>query len=274
MLTFPCAKINIGLNITGKRDDGFHSLETFFYPVGLCDVLEVVPDPDGGNGRAVMNLTGIELDGDPASNLVVRAYRLLSALFDLPSVEIHLHKVIPPGGGLGGGSSDGASMLLLLNRLFDLDLTRDRLRGLAQELGSDCPFFIDPVPSVATGRGEILKPFALDIRGLYVWLFHPGAGISTTEAYRNIRPAPWPVGLADALLRPQAEWPGQIRNDFEPFAFSRIPLIREIREACYQAGALYSSMTGSGSAVYALFTDRRAVPESILPYLIWEGSLV
>lgn len=274
MLTFPCAKINIGLNITAKRDDGFHDIETIFYPVNLCDILEVVPDPAGGYGRAVLNQTGIALDGDPALNLVVRAYDLLSKRVELPSVQIHLHKVIPPGGGLGGGSSDGASMLLLLNKLFLLGLGQDELMQLAGELGSDCPFFIHPVPSLARGRGELLTPWPLKIKGMYLWLFHPGEGISTTEAYRNIKPSPWMIPLAVGVSRGLDQWRDLVTNDFEPYAFKRIPLIWKIIGACYGSGAFYSSMTGSGSAVYALFQSKREVPGPIRPYLIFEGSLV
>ncbi|NLO67244.1 MAG: 4-(cytidine 5'-diphospho)-2-C-methyl-D-erythritol kinase [Bacteroidales bacterium] len=274
MLTYPCAKINIGLNIKAKRADGYHSVETVFYPIGLTDRLEVIPDSDGGYGIASMDISGIMLDGEESSNLVVKAYHLLSDRFILPSVLVKLHKSIPPGGGLGGGSSDGAFMLVMLSRLFNLGLSKEELQLLAGELGSDCPFFIDPVPSLAVGRGEELTPFLLDIKGLNIWLFHPGAGISTVEAYRNVTSVPWSVSLIDALQQPLSMWAGLVRNDFEAYAFTKIPLIQEIRDACYGAGALYSSMTSSGSAVYALFKEQREVPELIRPYLIWEGLLV
>ncbi len=273
MLTFPRAKINIGLNITEKRADGYHSIETLFYPIGLSDILEVVADPENMGGTCQVSLSGIKLEGNPGENLVEKAYRLVNERYGLPSVLTFLHKGIPSGAGLGGGSSDGASMLLILNELFSLNQADAELSALALELGSDCPFFLDMQPSMATGRGEILSAFSVELAHQWILLFHPGTGISTAEAYRNIKPALPGVLLKDALNRPLADWRHLISNDFEPYAFNRVPLIRRIRDELYESGACFSSMTGSGSAVFGLFRTMPEIPEDILPYLIWKEMI-
>lgn len=273
MVVFPPSKINIGLYVTDKRDDGYHNIQTLYYPLGLTDILEVVPDRDRQAGSIEITLSGLKIEGPPETNLVVKAYRLLQERSGLPGVQAFLHKCIPAGAGLGGGSSDGASMLLLLNKLFDLDLSYCDLFGLAIQLGSDCPYFLDPVPSFARGRGEELKPAGLSLKGLHLYLYHPGTGISTVSAYKHVEvgePAQ-PVETIEQL--PVGLWKKAVTNAFEPYAFDQQPIIRLIKAALYRSGAIYASMTGSGSAVYGLFEQEMEIPDEIAGYFIWKEKL-
>lgn len=273
MVVFPGAKINIGLFVTGRRDDGYHNILTLFYPIGLSDILEAVPLPDASNGTIRLSLSGRAIEGPADTNLVVKAYDLLNERFRLPGVEVFLHKCIPTGAGLGGGSSDGASMLLLMNRMFALNLSGAELFKLALRLGSDCPFFLDPVPSFARGRGEDLVHASVSLRGLRLLLFHPGTGISTSQAYRHVTIAQPPVELEQLEKLPVSSWPAVGGNAFEAYAFEQQPVIREIKEKLYHSGALYASMTGSGSAVYGLFDREPEVTEDISGYRVWSEIL-
>ncbi|MCX6226418.1 MAG: 4-(cytidine 5'-diphospho)-2-C-methyl-D-erythritol kinase [Bacteroidia bacterium] len=272
MIVFPCAKINLGLYVTGKRDDGYHNIETFFYPIGFSDILEVVPDRDSRPGIIDLTLSGLKVEGSEATNLVIKAYRMLNEQFGLPGVKSYLHKCIPTGAGLGGGSSDGASMLLILNRIFDLNLPDTDLFGLAFKLGSDCPFFISPEPSFARGRGEQLSPAHISLRGFYILLFYAGKGISTAEAYKCVTVMKPVVPFKKVEKLPVAGWKDLVRNVFEPFAFEQLPISKYIKEELYRAGAIYASMTGSGSAVYGLFDHEVEIPEGISDYFIWKES--
>jgi 4-diphosphocytidyl-2-C-methyl-D-erythritol kinase len=274
MVTFPPAKINIGLYVTSRRDDGYHNISTVFYPIGLSDVLEVVPDPDNGPGSVSISLSGLKIDGSPDSNLVAKAYRLLDERHGLPGVKVYLHKCIPTGAGLGGGSSDGVSMLMLLNELADLRLSYCDLTRLALELGSDCPYFVDPVPSFAHGRGELLASAGVSLKGMWLMLFHPGTGISTGPAYAHVKVAEPPVAIERLIGQPVPDWRHTIGNVFEHYAFQQQPVIAEIKDKLYRAGAVYASMTGSGSAVYGLFSEETGVPEGIREYLIHQEKLI
>lgn len=273
MVVFPGAKINIGLYVTGSRDDGYHNIETLFYPIGFSDILEVIALPERRQGHIDLTLSGLQVEGPAEANLVVRAYRLLHEQVGLPGVQAYLHKCIPTGAGLGGGSSDAASMLVVLNRMFDLNLTSGDLMTLALRLGSDCPFFIEPKPSFAYGRGEELVPAAVSLQGKHILLFHPGTGISTAAAYRFVPVAipEFPVKHMEQL--PVNEWKRLVFNTFETYAFEQLPLLAWIKEELYRSGALYAGMTGSGSAVYGIFECETTIPAGISDYFIWKERM-
>jgi len=270
MVKFPAAKINLGLFVTDKREDGYHNIETVFYPIGFSDILEVLPNHRNKPGTIELSLSGLAVDGSPDTNLVFKAYHLVNKMFDLPGVSVYLHKCIPTGAGLGGGSSDGATMLMMLDELFNIQMGHQVLARLALQLGSDCPFFLDPAPSFATGRGEILSKAEVSLKGLHLQLYHPGAGIATSGAYGHVeigRPA---VPLAQLETRPVSEWKDFAGNAFEAYAFGQMPVIRQIKEQLYESGALFAAMTGSGSAVYGLFDHKAEPPQVLTEYLIWE----
>lgn len=253
MITYPIAKVNLGLQITEKRPDGFHNLETIFYPVPLQDALEVVMAD-----HFKINITGIDLNEDPKENLVAKAYRLLKADYQLPAVHIHLHKNIPVGAGLGGGSADASFMLLMLNDLFDLKISEGQLLKYALQLGSDCPFFIRPRPVFAAGRGELISDISLNLSGYYLVVVKPAIHISTAEAYQHIEPAKSRISLKALAQFPVSKWKGNVRNQFENYVFSKHPEVKEIKQTLYDLGASFALMSGSGSAVFGLFrTEKR-----------------
>jgi len=272
MIFFPNAKINIGLKITGKRPDGFHDLETVFYPVGLSDALEFVVSGET-SGKDTLKVTGIDTGGEPENNLVIKAITRLRQLSPFPVLNIHLHKAIPVGAGLGGGSSDAANMLKVLNRHFGLNLDHETLKTVSLELGSDCPFFIDCIAAHATGRGEILTPVKPVLKGYYLVLVNPGVGINTGEAFRNCQPAQSKTSLAGLILSPVSEWRDAIVNDFEDYAIKKHPVIGYLREELYRSGAVFSLMSGSGSSVYGIFKNKPELPSRLRGYVIWEGIL-
>jgi 4-diphosphocytidyl-2-C-methyl-D-erythritol kinase len=255
MIIFPNAKINLGLHVTGKREDGFHNLETVFYPVSLKDALEIIPAPDK---EFRFTSSGLVIPGEPCDNLVVKAFRLLQSRFALPEVHIHLHKAIPTGAGLGGGSSDAAFTLTLLNRLFSLNLDKAGLEELALLLGSDCPFFIRNMPVFATGRGNKFQDISLDLSGYQIRFAFPGVHVSTREAFEGISIRPHEQSPYAICSFPVNEWKGRLVNDFEESVFLTHPEIAEAKEQFYRDGAVYASMTGSGSAVYGIFTSGQA----------------
>ncbi|MCW0484787.1 4-(cytidine 5'-diphospho)-2-C-methyl-D-erythritol kinase [Gaoshiqia sediminis] len=260
MITYPIAKINIGLHVTEKRPDGFHNLETIFYPIQMQDALEVVEAGDFS-----FNMTGLTLEGDPMQNLVIRAYELLKADYDLPPVQIHLHKNIPCGAGLGGGSSDAASMLMLLNDLFKLKIKREKLMEYALQLGSDCPFFLHAKPVFATGRGEKMEDANVNLKEYFLILVKPPIHISTPEAYQNIVPQKPRLSLKGLIGFSVNKWKGNIRNQFEPYVFEKYPEVGQIKQKLYDAGASFALMSGSGSAVYGLFRSEKRGLESQFP---------
>jgi 4-diphosphocytidyl-2-C-methyl-D-erythritol kinase len=272
MVIFPKAKINLGLRITARRPDGFHDIETVFYPVGLCDILELAINGDG-QGKDVFTLSGIRLDDEQDNNLVIKAVEKLKESYSLPPLRIHLHKMIPTGAGLGGGSSDAAHALKTMNRIFELALSAQELKSLALELGSDCPFFIDCQPAYATGRGEKLIKVDSVLEGLHILLVNPGIPVSTKEAYMNCVPSAAGVSLSELIHYPVAEWKFHIFNDFENTVFEKYPQIGIIKRVLYNHGALYSSMSGSGSTVYGIFTNRPSMPAILKDYVIYNGVL-
>jgi len=254
MICFPNAKLNLGLTVLPKRPDGFHDLRTVFFPAGLADALEIVPTADGVTGFA---MTGIPVPGDPGENLCIKAYHLIREDFPVPPVKIHLHKVIPTGAGLGGGSSDAAFTIKILNSLFRLGLTDARMEDYARNLGSDCPFFIRNKACYATGRGDIFNPVEVRLKGYLTQIVIPGIHVNTAEAYAWIDddPPAQNTGLtpAEAVSLPLESWKDNLFNDFEEPVFAIHPELRDIKEDLYASGALYASMSGSGSAVFGIF---------------------
>ncbi|HEX6916196.1 MAG TPA: 4-(cytidine 5'-diphospho)-2-C-methyl-D-erythritol kinase [Chitinophagaceae bacterium] len=260
MIRFPNCKINLGLRVTRKRDDGYHDLETVFYPVALKDALELVPRTEAH--EIDFTLTGLPVQGDAESNLCVKAWRLLRRDFPaLPAIRMHLHKRIPMGAGLGGGSADGAFTLSMLNDRFRLQLSEEQLLQYALQLGSDCPFFIRNKPSYATGRGEELQPVQLDLSSFRIAIIYPGIHINTGLAFSQIRPTQPPVSLASLIQAPVSTWRETLVNDFEIPVFREYPAIAGIKEKLYAQGAVFASMSGSGSSVFGLFPKDAAMNE-------------
>ncbi|MDP4266571.1 MAG: 4-(cytidine 5'-diphospho)-2-C-methyl-D-erythritol kinase [Bacteroidota bacterium] len=253
MLVYPNCKINFGLYITDKRSDGFHNLQTVFYPVNLCDTLEVNEIPDSGD-KVKFTQTGIALDCDNKSNICIKAYDLLNSDFNLPPVTIRLHKNIPSGAGLGGGSSDAAYTLKCLNLIFNLGLTDENLENYAKKLGSDCAFFIRNKPVYATGRGDQFINIELSsLKDLHIVIIKPKVHISTIEAYKNIKPSIPTVSLREQIKKPVEVWKSTIGNDFENYVFTKHPEVENIKKFLYSKGAIFASMSGSGSAVFGIF---------------------
>ena len=259
MISFPNAKINIGLNAVEKRHDGYHNLETVFYPVKLRDALEIVK-----SDKTVFSASGIPIDGDQETNLVMKAYRLLQADFDLSPVKIHLHKVIPFGAGLGGGSADAAFALKMLNDMFRLGLSTGEIESYASRLGADCPFFMQNKPTFAYGIGDQFKEVKLDLSEYEIVIVKPPFSVSTAEAYRNIQPRKPDFdlkGIADLSID---QWKLVVKNDFEESVFPAYPEVKNIKQNLYEAGAVYASMSGSGSAVFGIF---RHLPVNLAAFL-------
>ena len=261
MITFPNAKINLGLNVVEKRPDGYHNLETIFYPIPLEDALEIGPLSQGTEQACTLSQTGISVDGNSEDNLVLKAYRLLNAHHPLPPVQIHLHKHIPTGAGLGGGSSDAAYMLKLLNEQFKLHLSADTLEDYAAQLGADCAFFVRNQPVYAEGIGNVFSPIELSLKGYGLIVIKPDVFVSTRDAFAHIRPRRPEQNLRNIVRRPINEWKHFMTNDFEESVFPKFPTISVIKEKLYQAGAVYASMSGSGSSVYGLFTPDAPLPD-------------
>lgn len=269
MVAFPPCKINLGLSVVHKRDDGYHDIETCFYPLPFTDILEIIPSKS-----MEFTSSGISIPGKAEENICLKAYHLLLDDWPLPPVKIHLHKIIPAGAGLGGGSSDAAHTLRLLNAVCDLRLSQQNLMHYASLLGSDCSFFIQDQPMIGSGRGEILAPVEVNLRGKFLILLNPGLHVSTADAYAGVTPgaAVFPVG--DTIGKPLDQWKVLLQNDFEKSVFERFPLISTLKEELYKSGALYASMSGSGSSVFGIFESEITMPATpIAPYVIWKGVL-
>ena len=252
MIAFPNIKINLGLSITEKRPDGYHNLETVFYPVPVEDALEV-NILNESTQKFRLHQAGLEIAGEAENNLVVKAYKLLDERFNLPPIDIHLFKHIPSGAGLGGGSSDAAYMLKLLNEKFNLELSDENLEEYATKLGADCAFFIRNAPTYAEGIGNIFSPISLSLKGYQIVLVKPDIFVSTRDAFAQIKPHRQEIPLKEVIKQPIEEWKERMVNDFEESVFPQFPAIKEIKEKLYEAGAIYAAMTGSGSSVFGLF---------------------
>jgi 4-diphosphocytidyl-2-C-methyl-D-erythritol kinase len=255
MISFPNAKINIGLHVAGKRGDGYHNIETIFYPIQVNDVLEIISAEE-----FKFSISGLSVKSDTNDNLCVKSYWLLKNDFpQLPSVNIFLHKAIPIGAGLGGGSADGAFMLLLLNKKFQLGLSTNQLLGYALRLGSDCPFFIINKPCFASGRGEILEQVELNLSAYSFLLVHPNIHINTAWAFSKVKISKKNKSVKEIISQPFFAWKEELKNDFEEPVFANYPQLKMIKEKLYNAGALYASMTGSGSAFFGIF-EKNNIP--------------
>jgi len=251
MLTFPNAKINIGLNVLSRRSDGYHNLETIFYPVKIKDALEIIEADE-----LSFETSGIEIPGYANENLCLKAYDLLKQDFDIPPVKIHLHKQIPIGAGLGGGSADAAFFIRLMNEKFSLTLNAADMEAYARQLGADCAFFIRNEPVFAKGKGDEFEAIELDLSGYYLVLVMPPVHVSTGEAYRGVKLHEPEISLKKLIKLPVEEWQSSIKNSFEESVFKNHSSIRGVKAELYQAGALYSSMSGSGASVYGIFKEK------------------
>ncbi|MGE0587391.1 MAG: 4-(cytidine 5'-diphospho)-2-C-methyl-D-erythritol kinase [Cyclobacteriaceae bacterium] len=269
MVCFPHCKINLGLRVISKREDGYHNIDTCFYPIPWTDVLEIVP----AKTNSFTN-TGISIPGKPEQNLCLRAYHLLAEEFDLAPVSIHLHKIVPMGAGLGGGSSDAAFTLKLLNDIFELDLSVDRLKNYAAQLGSDCSFFIEDNPMLGSGRGEVLAPINVSLKGKHIIVVKPDVHISTVEAYQGITPTIPNRDVKGIVENTQIEgWREVLVNDFEVSVFRQHPIIAEIKKYFYDAGAIYASMSGSGASVFGIFDEPKDLKQRFGSPTYWSGTL-
>ena len=261
MIVFPNCKINLGLNILHKRSDGYHDLETIFYPIPLTDSLEIIENKDPGKSPTFpFTSSGLPIAGKPSSNLCVKAYRMLKQDFPgMHSVKIHLHKVIPSGAGLGGGSADAAFSLKVMNEIYKLHLTTEQLIDYAAELGSDCPFFIINKPCFAKGRGEELEEIELDLSAYKLIIVNPGIHIDTGRAFLNMTPTKPEKSVKEIITEPVEKWKYELKNDFEKIIFIQHRELVDIKDTLYVNGALYASMSGSGSTVFGIFPKDKKV---------------
>lgn len=252
MIAFPNCKINLGLFITEKRADGFHNLETVFYPIGLSDALEIVKT----NNDFEFSVSGINIPSAKEDNICVKAYDLVKSKYNIGNVKMHLLKKIPVGSGLGGGSSDAVSTLKILDALFALKMTSDELYGFARQLGSDCSFFVDNKPKLAFERGDKFEAVDISFKGLHLVVIVPPFAVSTAEAYKMVKTFSNRESLSNIIKLPLQDWKFELYNDFEYTVFSKYPQIASIKEKLYKIGAVYASMSGSGSAVYGFFKEK------------------
>jgi len=266
MIIFPNCKINLGLNVIRKREDGYHDLKTFFYPVDICDVLEVIT-ATGKDSKAVeFAITGLNVSGDEQDNLCIKAYKLLKKDFpDLPFIKMHLHKAIPMGAGLGGGSADAAFTLLLLNKKFQLNLSQQRLMDYGFQLGSDCPFFIINKPNFAQGRGEVLEQINCDLSSYQFLIVNPGIHIGTKWAFSKIQPAIPQQSIKEIIQQPVEAWKDILTNDFEKPVSQYYPQLKSLKEKLYELGASYAAMTGSGSTFFGIYSKTQKLETNIFP---------
>ena len=268
MICFPNAKINLGLNIVSKRPNGYHNIETIFYPVPIKDALEVVESK-----KLTFIQTGIPIDAPLEKNLVMKAYNLLNVQYPLPPLDIHLLKAIPFGAGLGGGSADAAFMLKLLNDFCNLNISSTCLEKMSSLLGADCAFFIHNTPLFASGTGNIFEPISLSLKDYYLCLIKPEIIISTSEAYSMIKPSQPKLSLKKLISQPIEEWKDLMVNDFEKNVFIRHPVIEAIKNTLYEEGAIYASMSGSGSSVFGIFKTPVCIKDKFSSCFVWEGKL-
>jgi 4-diphosphocytidyl-2-C-methyl-D-erythritol kinase len=270
MLTFPNAKINIGLDVVRKRNDGYHDIKSIFYPVKTYyDALEIFPSE-----KLKLTLCGINIPVIFGENLCLQAFDLIKKEFDIPPVEIRLLKKIPIGSGLGGGSSDASFTLKMLNSIFNLGLTAKELTKLSEKIGSDCPFFIENTAKFITGRGDILEEIEINLSGYHITIITPEFKISTREAYSKIKPQKHDVDLNELIKLPVDQWKNWIVNDFEKIVFDEFPFTERIKSSLYEFGVDYASLSGSGSSLYALSKTKLEIQQDFFPKcLIWQGVL-
>jgi len=274
MICFPNAKINLGLRIVEKRPDGYHNLETVFYPIGLKDALECVPNTHHTDfSLSVSGFDCMDQTGNPENNLITKAFRLLESKYRLQPSDVHLYKAIPTGAGLGGGSSDAAFTLKIINEINKLGLSDYELEVLSAHLGADCSFFIKNKPIFATGIGTVFEDIKLSLKGYYLILVKPDIHVSTAEAYSLVHPVRPETLLKDVLTNPITTWKNNVVNDFEVSVFERYPQIKTIKEQMYLDGAIYASMSGSGSSVFGLFNEPIDLHQSFKDCFYWSETL-
>ncbi len=266
MICFPNAKINLGLHVVEKRADGYHNIETIFYPIPLRDALEIVPASDFS-----FTHVGLPLDSKPNDNLVIKALDLFRKKYDVPPLDVFLKKAIPFGAGLGGGSADSAFMLKMLNAYTSRNLSDEELEQMSVEIGADCPFFIQNRPVVASGIGNIFESIELSLKGYTLCIFKPNVFVSTKDAYSFVKPATPSIPLKEIIQLPVKAWKQLLKNDFEPGVFQKYPVIAEIKDYLYERKSVYAAMSGSGSAVFGLFEED--VDLSFPDSFIWKGVL-
>lgn len=269
MIVFSNAKINLGLNIIAKRSDGYHDIETIMIPIGLCDIIEFVETPE----KEDFKITGIIPDCEPEQNMLIKALRLIQEKYPIPDLKIHLHKCIPSGAGLGGGSSNAAFMLKGLNDYFELGISGKQLENFASVLGSDCPMFIRNKACLAKGKGDILKTIPFK-ESFYLVLIFPGIAVSTKDAYNNVVFKQNTKSLTDLIKKDISIWKDIIENSFEKTIFNEYPQLNHIKSLLYEDGAVFASMSGSGSAIYGLFKDKPLLRSELEKMKIWEGRVV
>lgn len=258
MIRFANAKINLGLNILRKRSDGYHDIETVFYPIPLNDIIEVVPSK---SKETILSVSGRKIDCPQEKNLVMKAYNALHAKYDLPPVDIYLHKIIPDGAGLGGGSSDASNLLTALNDLFKINAGQSELAAIASGIGADCPFFIYNTPLLAKGKGDIFENTDITLKGKFMLLIKPDISVPTALAYSKVIPDNNNPELKDIIKLPLSEWKNMVKNDFEKSVFDTYPELKGIKDSLYESGAIYSSMSGSGSSIFGIY-DSAIMAES------------
>lgn len=275
MIDFPNAKINLGLHVTAKRTDGFHDIETVFYPLKFSDILEILPieKPDNDSTSFSFKSSGLNIPGLPAENLSVKAWSVMQKKYSLSATAIHLHKLIPPGSGLGGGSSDATHMIKLVNRLYKLNLTNSELRRIASETGSDCAFFVQNEPVLAWGKGDRLKQIEINLKGYFLRLVLPGIEVSTKFAYGKTTPKNPEQSLEKIIMLPVDKWKNSLVNDFEKPIFSIYPELKKIKDQLYESGAVYASMSGSGSSVYGIYENPPPHEKDFGHGLVWDENL-
>lgn len=274
MIIFPNAKINLGLHITEKRPDGYHNLETVFYPIPLCDALEVLKLPlENGQDESEevpqtgihLHMEGLDIEGESDNNLVCKAYHLLAEDYELPALDVHLLKKIPTGAGLGGGSADATFMLKAINELANLDLSDDVLEKYAVKLGADCPIFVRNKPVYAEGIGEIFTPVEFSLKGYQLLMIKPDVFVSTKDAFARITPRKRVTNLMTVIQRPIETWRKDLVNDFEESVFAKFPELGEVKDFLYDNGALYAAMSGSGATVFGIFATDAEIPSVDFP---------
>ncbi|MCZ4694447.1 4-(cytidine 5'-diphospho)-2-C-methyl-D-erythritol kinase [Ancylomarina euxinus] len=271
MLTYSNAKINIGLNIVEKRRDGFHNIETIFFPISMQDAIEIVDSKD--DSPYTLSTSGIPINIEAKDNIVVKAYELIKAKYNFPAQNIHLHKNIPFGAGLGGGSANAAYMIKLLNQKFKLEMSDEEMEDEVRILGSDCAFFIKNKPAFANEKGDRLNPIDLDLCDYHILLIKPDIHISTPEAYANIKPNKPKTSLKELIKQPIETWKSTIINDFENSIFPKHPLLAKIKDELYEQGAVYASMSGSGSTMFGIFKNEPSILPEWEKHFCWKNRL-
>jgi 4-diphosphocytidyl-2-C-methyl-D-erythritol kinase len=267
MICFPNAKINLGLLVKSKRKDGFHNIESVLVPIPFCDVLEFKPAKE-----FCIKTYGVPIGIESKDNILFKTWKTLAEEFQIPPLEIHLLKTIPSQSGLGGGSSDAAFLIKEVNNYFNLKLEIEKMQHLALSIGSDCPFFIENKPAIVTGKGEFSKKLNLSLNGLHLVLLKPTFGISTKEAYAMVKPTP-SGSILDTVSQPVESWKGNLKNDFEEPLFHKYPKLKRMKENLYKSGAVYASITGSGSSIFGVFSKRLPLCEEIKKLVCWSGTI-